>query len=149
MLKPFLLLLLFMCVCLGCASNTAKVPRGLGVAGGRLAPCPQSPNCVSSQAMDDTHKIASFSFTGPTAGIMGRVAALLKETPRVSVVTQTDTYLHAECRTALFRFVDDLECFVDEDESTLHFRSASRTGYSDFGVNRKRVEALIKGLETR
>ena len=147
MLKSFLLLLLVLCVCVGCASNAAKVPRNLGVTEGRFVPCPQSPNCVSSQARDGAHKIAPFPFTDSSGEIMARVVALLMETPRVSIVTQTDTYLHAECRTALFRFVDDFECFVDARDSTLHFRSASRTGYSDFGVNRNRVEALKKGLD--
>ena len=51
--------------------------------------------------------------------------------------------LRAEFRTRL-GFVDDLEFLVDEDRGVVQVRSASRTGYWDLGVNRKRVEALRK-----
>jgi uncharacterized protein (DUF1499 family) len=62
--------------------------------------------------------------------------------PRVRLVTQTDTYLHAEFATAVFRFIDDVEFYVDETAGVVHFRSASRVGYSDLGVNRRRMEGV-------
>ena len=39
-------------------------PAGLGAVDGRLAACPARPNCVSSQAGDDAHRIAPFAYTG-------------------------------------------------------------------------------------
>ncbi|WP_300673191.1 DUF1499 domain-containing protein [Desulfoluna sp.] len=147
-LKPFLLVLLALCVFLGCSSGLSKRPRNLGVTDGALAPCPQSPNCVSTRAEDEKHRVAPLSFSGSPADTMDRIVSLLMETPRVTLVTRTDHYLHAEVRSALFRFVDDVEVLIDEVEGTLHFRSASRSGYSDFGVNRKRIERLKKRLSS-
>ena len=62
---------------------------------------------------------------------------------------QTDNYLHVECRSFWFRFVDDVEFLIDPEQKLIQFRSASRVGYSDLGVNRRRMETLQKAcLET-
>ncbi len=71
------------------------------------------------------------------------------ELPRARIVEETEDYLHAECRSALFGFVDDLELQLRPSESIIAVRSASRLGYSDFGVNRRRVEALRESLAGR
>jgi uncharacterized protein (DUF1499 family) len=68
------------------------------------------------------------------------------ELPRTRIVKETEDYLHAECRSALFRFVDDLELQLRPSESIIAVRSASRLGYSDLGVNRRRVEGLRESL---
>jgi uncharacterized protein (DUF1499 family) len=117
-------------------------PTTLGVRDGRLAPCPASPNCVSSQDPDDAHHVDALTFTGAAATAMGRLAGILRSLPRASVVATTETYLHAEFRSAIFRFVDDVEFLADEDAGVIHIRSASRVGRSDLGVNRKRVETI-------
>jgi uncharacterized protein (DUF1499 family) len=61
---------------------------------------------------------------------------------RSKIVTDLDLYIHAEFTSAFFRFVDDVEFYFDDKAKTLHVRSASRIGRSDFGVNRKRIEEL-------
>ena len=53
-----------------------------------------------------------------------------------------ERYIHTEFTSAFFRFVDDVEFLLDDGTRTIHVRSASRVGYSDFGVNRRRVEEL-------
>ena len=58
------------------------------------------------------------------------------------IVTQTDNYLHAECSSAFFGFVDDIELHLRPEQNLIAVRSAARLGRSDFGVNRKRVENL-------
>jgi uncharacterized protein (DUF1499 family) len=58
------------------------------------------------------------------------------------VVAATPTYLHAEARSLIFRFVDDVEFLIDPGQRRIQVRSASRIGYSDFGVNRRRVERI-------
>jgi uncharacterized protein (DUF1499 family) len=108
--------------------------------GGRLAPCPRSPNCVSSDAADAEHGIAPLALAAREA-----VAAL----PRTRIVSEGGDSLHAECRSALFRFVDDLELQLRPAEGVIAVRSASRIGYSDLGVNRRRVEALRSALRAR
>ncbi len=71
--------------------------------------------------------------------ILSRVIAA---TPRATVTETRPDYLRAEFRSRVFRFVDDVEFLVDEHSRVIHVRSASRVGYSDLGVNRKRIESL-------
>ncbi|MDD1682260.1 MAG: DUF1499 domain-containing protein [Methanoregula sp.] len=109
---------------------------------GKLAPCPASPNCVSSQSTDKDHGIEPFPFSGTPAEAMADLKRVLSGMPRARVVTVTENYLHAEFTSTLFRFVDDVEFWLDERTRTIHLRSASRVGRSDLGVNRKRIEHL-------
>lgn len=115
-------------------------PTNLGVKDGRLAPCKRSPNCVSSQAdpADREHHIAPIAFRGS----MGDLRKAVESMERSSVIRAERNYLYAEYRTKLLRYVDDLELYYDEAAGLVHVRSASRLGRRDFGVNRKRVEAL-------
>jgi uncharacterized protein (DUF1499 family) len=66
--------------------------------------------------------------------------------PRATVVSERPGYLHVECRSKVFGFVDDLEFQLQAAQGTIAVRSASRTGYYDFGVNRQRVETLRAAL---
>jgi uncharacterized protein (DUF1499 family) len=63
-------------------------------------------------------------------------------TPRTRVVTQEEDYLRVEYKSRIFGFVDDVEFWFDDENKRIHFRSASRKGYSDLGVNRKRMEGI-------
>ena len=121
-------------------------PTNLGVTDSRLAPCPSSPNCVSSDAIDEDHAIAPLALGDDRPDVWARVRAAVSELPRTRIVTATDDYLHAECATAVFGFVDDLELHRRSAESIVAVRSASRVGHSDFGVNRARVESLRAAL---
>jgi uncharacterized protein (DUF1499 family) len=122
-------------------------PGNLGVKNGRLAPCPDTPNCVSSQTEEPRSAVAAIPFTGSAEMAMARLCCALRECPRTKIITARDQYIHAESRSRVFRFVDDLELSVDRTESVIHLRSASRVGYSDFGVNRKRVEGIRLAFE--
>jgi uncharacterized protein (DUF1499 family) len=113
-----------------------------------LAPCSDTPNCVSSQATDDAHRMAPILFDGDTDEATARLKAVLAARPRTTIVSADGNYLHAECASLLFRFVDDVEFLVDPDAKVIHFRSASRVGRSDFGVNRKRMEEIRKDFES-
>lgn len=119
-------------------------PPDLGVRDGRLAPCPASPNCVSSRAPDDGHRVAPLTYTGPAQDAMKKLTTIVRSLPRTAVITTTDTYLHAEFTSFLFRFTDDVEFLIDDAAKVIHVRSASRLGYSDLGVNRKRIETIRK-----
>ena len=114
------------------------------VAPGPLAACPKSPNCVSSQASDSEHAIASLVYTGSRADAYARLKKVLTGMKRMRIVEEKEDYLHAEAKSMIFRFVDDVEFFLPAGERVIHVRSASRTGHSDLGVNRKRVEEIRK-----
>ena len=124
------------------AACSGKVPSNLGVTGGKLNPCPASPNCVSSQAEDAAHRIDPLSYTGSLAGAKDKLEKVITSMKRAKIVTSKDNYIHAEYTSALFRFVDDVEFYFNDAAKTIHVRSASRLGYGDMGVNRKRVESI-------
>ncbi|MDE3040844.1 MAG: DUF1499 domain-containing protein, partial [Nitrospirota bacterium] len=63
------------------------------------------------------------------------------------LVEEDETYLHYEFTSFLLRFVDDVEFLFEDETKTIHFRSASRTGYGDLGVNRRRMEDIRKLIE--
>ena len=121
---------------------TATRPANLGVHGGRLAPCPDSPNCVCTQDADETHRIEPLTYTGSAEQAMARLQAVLAVRPRLRIATQTENYLHVEFTSRLFRFVDDVEFLLDHEAKTIHFRAAARAGRSDLGVNRRRMEEI-------
>lgn len=77
---------------------------------------------------------------------MADIRAVVESMPRTTVVEQRGAYLHAEARSLVFRFVDDLEVLLTDDHE-LVVRSASRLGRSDLGVNARRVQALRERLE--
>lgn len=122
--------------------RASPVPDNLGVANGSLAPCPDSPNCVSTFATDEQHAIEPLTFTGETAVARERLLTIINQDPLATLVRNTDDYIHAEYRSALWRFIDDVEFLIDEETGTVHFRSASRLGYSDMGANRERMETI-------
>ena len=117
-------------------------PESIGHESGRLSPCPDSPNCVSSKSSDKDHYIAPLLFEGPVAAARQKLVAALRSMKRTKIVTLEPLYLHVEFRTAVFRFVDDVEFLFDEKEHTIQVRSSSRLGYSDLGVNRRRIEKI-------
>ncbi|MFK7820359.1 MAG: DUF1499 domain-containing protein [Planctomycetaceae bacterium] len=122
----------------------SKPPSNLGVSNGKLAACPESPNGVRTQAARETQKMEPISFTGDTAAVMERIKTVVGSTPRTRITEESETYLRSEFTTAIMRFIDDVEFFIDEDAKLIHFRSASRIGYSDMNANRKRMTELVK-----
>jgi uncharacterized protein (DUF1499 family) len=127
-------------------SFLAGRPMNLGVTDGKLAPCPSSPNCVSTQAEDADHRIEPIRFTGSAIDAKAKLKQALGTLPRTAIVTETDDYLHVECTSLIFRFVDDVEFWIDATNQTIHFRSASRVGRSDLGVNRARMETIRRAF---
>jgi len=126
---------------------TGSRPHNLGVKDGALAACPDSPNCVSTQAKDARHAIAPLTYTTSREQALQRLTDIIRSLPRTRIVTSRADYLHVEFTSALFRFVDDVEFFLDDTAKTIHFRSASRLGYSDLGVNRKRMEEIRRRFQ--
>ena len=107
-----------------------------------LFACPNSPNCVSTTAEVESQAIAPYRFQKPQYEAKALLIKIFSEFPRTELVKEEVDYLHFEVRSFFFRFVDDVEFRFDEAAKTIHFRSAARSGYYDFGVNRKRMEDL-------
>jgi uncharacterized protein (DUF1499 family) len=85
-------------------------------------------------------------YQGTREEAWARLLRVLRTHPRTRIVEEEPGYLHAECRSLIFRFVDDVELEIDDEARQIHFRSASRLGRSDFGVNRKRMEGIRRAF---
>lgn len=119
-------------------------PDNLGVNNGKLAACPNSPNCVSSQSSssDETHFIQPLKYTSTPEKALVDLKATIESEDRTKIIEESPDYLYAEFKSALMGFVDDVEFYLDSSSNTIHVRSASRLGQSDLGVNRKRIETI-------
>ena len=133
-----LVIFVFLTGCSGTMPN-------LGVNNSELAPCPKTPNCVSSQAHDKKHFIEPIIFAGTQQEAHDSLLQIIASEKRTKIITDQKDYIRVEFTSALFRFVDDVEFYFPKekaDETVIHARSASRVGSSDFGVNRKRIERI-------
>lgn len=109
-----------------------------------LPPCKRSPNCVSTQAPPGPKHMDPIPYTGPLGQARERLLGVLRAYPRTRIVLEEPAALKAECRSRVFRFVDDVDFAFDDDAKVIHFRSASRLGRRDFGVNRNRMEEITR-----
>ena len=123
-------------------NRPTRPPENLGVRDGRLSDCPASPNCVCSDARDPSHRIEPIRFDCEPGEALRRLKKAIADIPRQTIVSETENYLRVEATSLVFRFVDDVEFLIDPAERLIRVRSASRVGYSDFGVNRKRIERI-------
>lgn len=123
-------------------SIVASRPQNLGVHNGRLAPCPDSPNCVATQTEDHEHWIAPLTYSSDSDNVINVLEAIVRQQPRTTVIEKKQDYLYVEFRSAFFRFTDDVEFYAEAESGRVHFRSASRVGRSDLGVNRARMERI-------
>ena len=121
---------------------TGTRPDNLGVKDGKLAPCPGTPNCVSSQSNDAKSKIEPL----PAVSIAD-LKQVVEGLERTTIIEETDNYLYAEFKSKLMGYVDDVEFYLDRDTNVVQVRSASRLGQSDLGVNRQRVEQIRSKLQ--
>ena len=131
---------------LGCAGHR---PADLGIADGELKACPDSPNCVSSRSGDEEHGIDPLALKSSPSEAVAELKEIILAMDGASVITETDDYLHAEFKSSIFGFVDDVEFQIDGAKKIIHVRSASRVGYSDLGVNRERIEAIRAAASRR
>ena len=116
----------------------------------QLPPCPDTPNCVSTDAVRENQRMMAVPFTDTPELAFARAKAAVLAESRTKIVAEEPGWLKAECKSFLFRFVDDVELIVDADSHTFRFRSVSRVGHSDLGANRKRMEritARLRGAE--
>ena len=107
-----------------------------------LSPCPDTPNCVSSESDDSRRSIESLHYRDSSEEAFEKLKHVVLSLPRTRLIEEEGNYLHFEFRSRLFGFVDDVEFFRRENDKAIEARSASRTGYWDFGVNRRRMEKI-------
>ncbi len=140
LLSAGMLSILALTACAAATPATAKRPADKVT----LTPCPDSPNCVSSQAPADDaqHHMAPLTYLGTAEEARQKLLAVIGAMPRTKIIADENNYIHATFTSLIFRFVDDVEFVIDDSTKQVHFRSASRVGRGDLGVNRQRMEEI-------
>jgi len=139
--KQILLVLLSLTFLMGCSATFPK----LGIMNDELISCPNKPNCVSSQATDTEHYIQPIHFTGTPQDAQDRLLQILNALERTKIIAVQENYIRVEFTSKIFQFIDDVEFYfpaTNTEHIIIHFRSASRIGYSDLGANQKRIEQI-------
>ena len=131
----------------GCSAVRSE--DAAGIRSTFLSSCPESPNCVSTEAQEIRHKIEVFRLKGDFSKNWIEIQRALATLPRSTIEKADETYLHATFKSRMFRFIDDLELSLNPSSGIISIRSAAQTGYWDFGVNRRRVKHLRHELLSR
>ena len=138
---PLIFLTVGLMIMTGC--KQADSPT-VGLQDGKLRPCPEKYNCVCTQDPVERHRIEPLHYTGTQEETREKLLMVVRHMAQSILAKADPDYIHAEFRSAFFEFVDDVEFLFDDAAKLIHFRSASRTGYYDFNVNRKRMEEIRK-----
>jgi uncharacterized protein (DUF1499 family) len=125
----------------GC-QQTVSVTTGLK--DGKLRPCPDKHSCVCTQDRSERHRIDPIRYAGTQEETREKLLMVVRHMAQSTLVKADPDYIHVEFRSSFFEFVDDVEFLFDDEAKLIHFRSAARKGYYDFGVNRKRMEEIRK-----
>lgn len=123
-------------------SIVANPPVGAMSAPVRLADCPTSPNCVSSLSSEEDRRVLPFFPGKVTVSDYQQQLVAAMESDGGTIKDIRNGYVWATYTSSVFRFVDDIEWLYSDSGKRFDVRSVSRVGYSDLGVNRKRVERL-------
>jgi uncharacterized protein (DUF1499 family) len=113
----------------------------------QLKPCPDSPNCVSTQAQQKSKQMDPIPFALDLKEVLKIIKGVVESLSNTHLEKESLNYLHYTFKSKIFRFTDDVEFLIDAEQKLIHFRSASRTGYSDMGVNKKRMTEIKKAIE--
>lgn len=123
-----------------------KHKTALGVKDGVLSALSRKPNCVSTQTNTTAKKVTAIAYQASLSEQMQRVISIIESMPGAKIKQRTENYLYAVFTSKILRFKDDVEIYLDDAAKVVHFRSASRVGYSDLGMNRKRYESFVNLL---
>lgn len=111
--------------------------------------CPDSPNCVSTKASQERSRMNPIVFQGSVHDAQELLLSILLSMPGVKIVERDHERIQTTFTSAIFGFVDDVEFVFDDSRKLINFRSASRTGYYDLGVNRRRMESITEAFTKR
>ncbi len=127
----------------------SKANRPDSVGRGNLVEGPAKPNWVSSVTRVNERSTEPLTFSGEAESAWAAAKDAVAELPKTKIITSDEGYLHAECSSALFGFVDDLELLLRPNQERIEIRSSSRVGHSDMGANAERVEKLRMMFKAR
>ena len=116
----------------------------VGVKDGRFRPLSSKPNNISTQASEPEKRVDPLEFKATAKETSTALIIAIHSVGKATLEVEDEDYLHAVFTTPLMRFHDDAEFWLDVEEKLVHVRSASRAGYSDMGMNRRRYQKLAE-----
>lgn len=116
----------------------------LGLVNGKLREIPSKPNCVSTQTAQEEKRVNPLPFKDSVASSKEAMKKALASYGDIEIVDESDNYIYAIATTGKMKYHDDIEIYFDEAEGVIQYRSASRAGYGDMGLNRNRYDAIAK-----
>jgi uncharacterized protein (DUF1499 family) len=128
------LILFISLIALSCAG---KPPTTIG----NFTDCPKKPNCVSTKNSYSKSYIEPIRYTGSRVEAIKIIFLTIEFFEESRVKNAKDNFIYVEFVSEIFGFVDDVEFYFNKP-GVIEFRSASRIGYSDLGVNRNRMESI-------
>lgn len=131
----------------GCNSVAKKQ---LAMDGDKFFPCPSSPNCVSSMTEEAGHIVEPIPY--PNISLHDAkyiLIEVLNKEEQCKIISEKGYYIHAEFRSKVFTFIDDIEFYFPLNKKFIHVKSASRLGYYDFGKNKGRVKRIAEAFNMR
>lgn len=111
-----------------------------------LKECPDKPNCVSTTSSRDRNRMDPITYKGSASQAQELLVSVISSMPGAKITENRPGHIVVTFTSAVFRFVDDVELVLDDSKKVIHFRSASRIGYYDLGVNRKRMNAITRSF---
>ncbi len=121
-------------------------PENVGLNNSSLSPCnPDKQNCISSNATTTYHSMSAWN-TNDTSNDISKLKEIISKDERAKIMIETQNYIYAQYTSKFFRFIDDVEFLLDTN-GLIQFRSSSRLGRKDFGINRQRLEEIHKVLK--
>jgi uncharacterized protein (DUF1499 family) len=148
MIKRIFIVFVLIAVCpfTGCSGSHLVVKNNNGP---ELCGCLPLPDCVSSNSLLFYNKVEPFRLAVSEEKAWAAVREEVVKLPRTTIVEERPYYIHAKCRSLVFRFVDNLELLLDPDKKVISVRSGAVIGITDFGVNYWRIRTLRKDLSEK
>lgn len=116
----------------------------LGVSQGKLKPLGLRPNDVSSLSNIPTKYVSPLPFKATPEKTLLALKEAVFAYGGAEIKSETNDYLHVVFTTPVLRFRDDTEFYLDQTTQHVQVRSASRAGWSDTGLNRRRYQELAR-----
>ena len=106
-----------------------------------ITPCQSKPNCVSSLNHEKRFRVEPLPYKSLKTA-KNKLLDILGSDKHTRIVANQGKFIRAEITSYVFRFIDEVEFYFDDDQKLIHLKSASRIGYYDLGTNRRRIENL-------
>lgn len=123
-------------------NSKPQVP--IGLVNGKFQEISSKPNCVSTQTAYDDKRVEPLAFKDSLEASKAAIKKAFDSYGDIEIKEETDTYIYAVATTGTMKYHDDIEICLDQEAGVVHFRSASRAGYSDMGLNKTRFDAISK-----